>query len=454
MKLLEVFFLSVGLAMDAFAVSVCKGLALKKATVREWLICGVWFGLFQGLMPLLGYLLGSGFATIINAIAPWLAFILLSIIGINMIREAFGSEEGADDDLGFKTMLMLAIATSIDAFAIGITFVAIPVRILDASALTNTLLAVSMIAIITLIISSLGVMIGHKFGTVYQSGAQLMGGTILLFIGLNSLISSLDKFDLMNDPDTIFGLLIPLIGTVIGASFAFLKNNRISSNTNSILSGLSAGTMLALSARALLNPLIDKESETSLPFLVSLFVFFWLGVLIQYALDRYVPHTHVYTGVEDGPESDLKSEIRMMLAKVIHHIPEGIFLGVVYAMHFLESDLVKSPVALVAAIALSVQNFPEAFFVSLPIRQQGLKSSRAFLMGIISGISLPLMGLITVIVNVLFPLLLNLTLAMSAGAMIFAVIEELIPQMLADHNRKGTFALIASFSLTLLAMFL
>ncbi|MBQ1448423.1 MAG: manganese efflux pump, partial [Erysipelotrichaceae bacterium] len=286
MKLLEVFFLSVGLAMDAFAVSVCKGLALKKATVREWLTCGVWFGLFQGLMPLLGYLLGSGFATIINAIAPWLAFILLSIIGINMIREAFGSEEEADDDLGFKTMLMLAIATSIDAFAIGITFVAIPVRILDASALTNTLLAVSMIAIITLIISSLGVMIGHKFGTVYQSGAQVMGGTILLFIGLNSLISSLDKFDLMNDPDTIFGLLIPLIGTVIGASFAFLKNNRISSNTNSILSGLSAGTMLALSARALLNPLIDKESETSLPFLVSLFVFFWLGVLIQYALDR------------------------------------------------------------------------------------------------------------------------------------------------------------------------
>ena len=145
MGLFELLLLSVGLAMDAFAVSICKGLAVKKITAKEYLLCGLWFGTFQGIMPLIGYLVGSRFERFITMVAPWVAFILLSLIGGNMIKEAFAPAEEVKPDFDVKTMFMMAVATSIDALAVGITFVAVPVKVFEAGALINVLLLILVI---------------------------------------------------------------------------------------------------------------------------------------------------------------------------------------------------------------------------------------------------------------------------------------------------------------------
>ena len=183
MGLLELFILAVGLSMDAFAVSVCKGLAMPKITVKKAAVVGIWFGGFQALMPALGYLLGSQFKDSITAIDHWIAFILLGIIGGNMIREACSGEcENENDSLDIKTMFLLAVATSIDALAVGITFAFLKV---------NIAAAVSFIGVTTFVISAAGVKIGNIFGTKYKSKAELAGGIILILLGLKILLEHL-----------------------------------------------------------------------------------------------------------------------------------------------------------------------------------------------------------------------------------------------------------------------
>lgn len=177
------FTLAVGLSMDAFAVSVCKGLAMKKITVRKALIVGLWFGGFQALMPLIGFLLGVRFRQSITAVDHWIAFVLLAFIGINMIREALSKEEEeGNDSLDVRTMLTLAVATSIDALAVGITFAFLHVQILSA---------ITFIGITTLVCSMIGVKIGNVFGTKYKSKAELAGGIILILLGTKILLEHL-----------------------------------------------------------------------------------------------------------------------------------------------------------------------------------------------------------------------------------------------------------------------
>lgn len=190
MGFLELLLLAIGLSMDAFAVSVCKGLAMPRADFREQAICGAWFGGFQALMPAAGYLLGTRFEKYITAVDHWIAFVLLMLIGANMIREALskGEEEEADASLSFKTMFLMAVATSIDALAVGITFACVPLRLIAASALLNTLLGVSVIGVATFVISCAGVKIGNLFGTRWKAKAEIAGGVILLLIGLKILL--------------------------------------------------------------------------------------------------------------------------------------------------------------------------------------------------------------------------------------------------------------------------
>lgn len=183
MGLVELIILSVGLAMDAFAVSICKGLAMKKMKWKNAIIIGLYFGIFQAIMPLIGYLLGVSFQSAITSIDHWVAFILLVGIGANMIREAMSKEkEEANDSIKIKDMLILAIATSIDALAIGITFAFLEV---------NITLSVSLIGIITFIISVIGVKIGNIFGDKYERKAELAGGIILIGLGIKILIEHL-----------------------------------------------------------------------------------------------------------------------------------------------------------------------------------------------------------------------------------------------------------------------
>ena len=183
MSLLTLFITAVGLSMDAFAVSVCKGLAIKKINLKKACIVGLWFGGFQAIMPLFGYLLGSRFKQYVEAIDHWIAFALLVLIGINMIKEALSKEEEkADDSLSFKTMLLLAVATSIDALAVGITYAFLQVDIVPA---------VSFIGATTFTLSAVGVKVGNVFGMKYKSGAELAGGVILVLIGTKILLEHL-----------------------------------------------------------------------------------------------------------------------------------------------------------------------------------------------------------------------------------------------------------------------
>jgi len=190
MGLITLLLLAVGLSMDAFAVSVCKGLAMPKASIKGCVICGLWFGGFQALMPIIGYLLGSRFEKYIESIAPWVAFALLALIGINMIREAMSKdEEKAEAGLDIKTMFLMAVATSIDALAVGITFAMVPVKLIAAgSATANAMLAAVLIGITTFIFSFVGVKVGNLFGIKYKSKAEFAGGLILILLGVKILL--------------------------------------------------------------------------------------------------------------------------------------------------------------------------------------------------------------------------------------------------------------------------
>ena len=190
MGIVELLLLAVGVSMDAFAVSICKGLAMKKATLKASMTCGLWFGGFQALMPTIGFFLGTLFAEAIQAIDHWVAFILLAIIGINMLKEALEKkEEGCDceeehnADLSVKTMFVMAVATSIDALAVGIS--------LAMAGNVNIWLAALFIGLCTCGFSAVGVKIGNVFGSRFEKKAQRAGGVILIFIGLNILLEHL-----------------------------------------------------------------------------------------------------------------------------------------------------------------------------------------------------------------------------------------------------------------------
>lgn len=186
MGIIELILIAIGLSMDAFAVSVCKGLATQKLKIKHYLVTGLWFGGFQALMPTIGYFLGSTFERYITSVDHWVAFILLGVIGINMIKESFSKEsEDCNDCFAARTMLVMAIATSIDALAVGITFAFMIPSVIQL------VFAVLAIGLITFSLSMLGIKIGNAFGTRYKSKAELAGGIILVLIGIKILLEGI-----------------------------------------------------------------------------------------------------------------------------------------------------------------------------------------------------------------------------------------------------------------------
>lgn len=182
----ELLLLGVGLSMDAFAVSVCKGLAVQRADKKTALVCGLWFGFFQALMPVIGFFLGRIFADAIEAVDHWVAFGLLSIVGVNMIKEALEEgESDADPDLSARAMLPLAVATSIDALAVGVSL---------AMAEVNIWTAVTLIGVTTFLLSAVGSLVGGVFGRKYEKKAEIFGGVTLIFLGLKILLENLGVF--------------------------------------------------------------------------------------------------------------------------------------------------------------------------------------------------------------------------------------------------------------------
>lgn len=182
MQLWELFIIAVGLSMDAFAVSICKGLSVRKVTPRHALTAGLYFGGFQALMPLIGYFLGTQFESLIQSVDHWIAFALLALIGISMVRESRSESEELNASFGPKSMLPLAVATSIDALAVGVTFAFLQVQIAPA---------VTFIGVITFALSCLGVKLGNLFGAKYRARAELFGGIVLILMGVKILIEHL-----------------------------------------------------------------------------------------------------------------------------------------------------------------------------------------------------------------------------------------------------------------------
>ena len=184
MSTVELLLIAVSLSMDAFAVSICKGLSTRRLKPTHYLVTGLWFGGFQAIMPAIGYLLGSTFEKYIVSIDHWIAFVLLAFIGGNMVKESLSDEEeGADDSFAVKTMFILAVATSIDALAVGITFALLPN--------VHILTAISSIGVVTFLLSAVGLRVGNVFGLRYKSKAEMAGGIVLILIGLKILLEHL-----------------------------------------------------------------------------------------------------------------------------------------------------------------------------------------------------------------------------------------------------------------------
>ena len=182
MGMWELLILAVGLSMDAFAIAICKGLSVERAEPKHLLSAGLWFGGAQAVMPLLGYLLGSGFQSIVDHVDHWIAFVLLAFIGINMIRESREECEHVDSSFSARAMFPLAIADSIDALAVGVSFAFLEVKILPA---------VLLIGVVTFLFSAAGVKIGNRFGAKYRAKAELAGGIILILMGTSILLEGL-----------------------------------------------------------------------------------------------------------------------------------------------------------------------------------------------------------------------------------------------------------------------
>lgn len=182
MNILEIFIIAVGLSMDAFAVSICKGLSVQKLKPKHMLLVGVYFGGFQALMPLLGYLLGKQFEWLITSVDHWIAFGLLVLIGANMIKESFDKSDEVNDSFSVKSMLILAVATSIDALAVGVTFAFLDVQIVPAIAIIGTT---------TFVLSVIGIKVGNVFGAKFKSKAEFAGGIVLVLMGIKILLEHL-----------------------------------------------------------------------------------------------------------------------------------------------------------------------------------------------------------------------------------------------------------------------
>ena len=449
MGIIELLLLGIGLSMDAFAVSICKGIETKKASFKQVMLCGIWFGVFQGLMPFIGYMLGSKLEFIINKVAPWLAFILLSVIGVNMIREAFSSEE-EETRAGFdvKSMFILAVATSIDALAVGITFVAVPVKLFEGSALFNTLTGCLIIMLTTFVFSAFGVKIGNAFGTRFKAGAEAAGGFVLIFIGLKILLEHLGVLEFMGNGDVLFGLLIPFLGTVLGSALVFITDREIKESFKLIMMGMAGGIMMACSMWTLLYPSIIQGK------ILTVGVGFIIGIGFQYLLDKVVPHTHVFTKAEEGFSNNLKYPYKIMLSEVIHHVPEGMAVGIMFAGALNGAEEVSLAAAFALTVGIAVQNIPEGIFVSNPIRTGGEEKSKSFLMGVVSGIIEPLFGIVMMILVTAFPAILPLVMSFTAGAIAFLVLEENIPAMhTGEHSDKGTISFMLFFSLMMIITF-
>ena len=246
---------------------------------------------------------------------------------------------------------------------------------------------------------------------------------------------------------TAYGILIPFLGTSLGAACVFLIRRQLSDAVQRILTGFAAGVMVAASVWSLLIPAIEQAVQMGTLSFFPAFAGFWGGVLFLLGLDHLIPHLHARSNQTEGPESWLQRTTMMVLAVTLHNIPEGMAVGVVYAGLLSGSTQITTAGALALSLGIAIQNFPEGAIISMPLRAEGESKGKAFLGGVLSGIVEPLGAALTILAARLIVPALPYLLSFAAGAMLYVVVEELIPEMSqGKHSNIGTIAFAAGFS--------
>lgn len=247
--------------------------------------------------------------------------------------------------------------------------------------------------------------------------------------------------------NAFYGILIPFLGTSLGAACVFFMKKSLGDKVQRALTGFAAGVMVAASVWSLLIPSIEQSSAMGKLSFVPAVIGFWAGILFLLLLDCVIPHLHIGSSASEGPKSRLQRTTMMVLAVTLHNIPEGMAVGVVYAGYLSQNAKITAAGALALSLGIAIQNFPEGAIISMPLRAEGMKKSRAFLGGVLSGIVEPIGAVLTILAAQLIVPALPYLLSFAAGAMLYVVVEELIPEMSeGKHSDIGTVFFAVGFS--------
>ena len=251
--------------------------------------------------------------------------------------------------------------------------------------------------------------------------------------------------------EAFWGILIPFLGTSLGAAGVFFMKKTLSDMVQRALTGFAAGVMVAASVWSLLIPAMEQSAGMGKLSFVPAVVGFWIGILFLLGLDHIVPHLHAKSGQTEGPKSQLRRTTMMVLAVTLHNIPEGMAVGVVYAGYLSGSAQITAAGALALSLGIAIQNFPEGAIISMPLRAEGMKKGKAFCGGVLSGVVEPIGAMLTILAAQLVVPALPYLLSFAAGAMLYVVVEELIPEMSqGSHSNIGTLFFAVGFSVMMM----
>ena len=251
--------------------------------------------------------------------------------------------------------------------------------------------------------------------------------------------------------EAFWGILIPFLGTSLGAACVFFMKKTLSDMVQRALTGFAAGVMVAASVWSLLIPALEQSAGMGKLSFVPAVAGFWIGILFLLGLDHIVPHLHVKSGQTEGPKSQLRRTTMMVLAVTLHNIPEGMAVGVVYAGYLSGSTQITAAGALALSLGIAIQNFPEGAIISMPLRAEGMKKGKAFCGGVLSGVVEPIGAMLTILAAQLVVPALPYLLSFAAGAMLYVVVEELIPEMSqGSHSNIGTLFFAVGFSIMMM----
>ena len=251
--------------------------------------------------------------------------------------------------------------------------------------------------------------------------------------------------------EAFWGILIPFLGTSLGAACVFFMKKTLSDTVQRALTGFAAGVMVAASVWSLLIPAMEQSAEMGKLSFVPAVVGFWIGIFFLLILDHIIPHLHPKSGQTEGPKSQLQRTTMMVLAVTLHNIPEGMAVGVVYAGYLSGSAQITAAGALALSLGIAIQNFPEGAIISMPLRAEGMKKGKAFCGGVLSGVVEPIGAVLTILAAQLIVPALPYLLSFAAGAMLYVVVEELIPEMSqGEHSNIGTLFFAVGFSIMMM----